>query len=149
MSDDLEGLAAHRRAVDATLPLLGAIQSIAEMAHRDAERVGVPVKLYAARVHALLKSLLESLEPPERDQLLARMTGSGPSALVVIGSERGLCGAFNDHLVRHVAGLVEPGMLVVCWGARCARMLAGTDRTITLSAPLPSLAVRSTQKSNV
>jgi len=93
MSDDLEALAAHRHAVDATLPLLGAIQSIAEMAHRDAERAGAPLKEYAARVRALLKTLLESLEPHERDELLARMTGSGPSALVVIGSERGLCGA--------------------------------------------------------
>jgi F-type H+-transporting ATPase subunit gamma len=141
MSDDLEALAAHRRAVDATLPLIGAIQSIAEMAHRDAERGGAPLKEYLATVRALLKRLLESLELHDRDELLARMTGSGPSALVVIGSERGLCGAFNDHLARQAAGLIEPGTLVVCWGARCARMLHGAGHTLTLSAPLPSLAV--------
>jgi F-type H+-transporting ATPase subunit gamma len=141
MSDDLQALAAHRRAVDATLPLLGAIQSIAELAHRDAERAAGPLQTYAARVRALLKSLLDSPELAERDQLLAGMTGSGPSLLVVIGSERGLCGAFNDHLARQVAGLSEPGMLVVCWGTRCGRMLKSAGHTVTLSAPLPSLAL--------
>ena len=141
MSDDLEALAAHQRAVDATLPLLGAIQSIAEMAHRDAERAGAPVQVYTARVRARLTALVESLDPPERDLLLARTTGSGPTALVVIGSERGLCGAFNDHLARQTTALIEPGTLVICWGARCARMLHAAGHAIVLTAPLPSLAV--------
>jgi F-type H+-transporting ATPase subunit gamma len=141
MSDDLEALAAHRRAVEATLPLLGAIQSIAEMAHRDAERAGNPVQVYRARVRARLNGLVESLEPQERGQLLARMAGTGPNAVIVIGSERGLCGAFNEHLARQTAAHVEPGTLVMCWGARCARTVHGAGHSITLTAPLPSLAV--------
>jgi F-type H+-transporting ATPase subunit gamma len=141
MSEDIESLAAHRRAIDATIPLLGAIQSIAEMAYRDAERAGAPVRTYAARVHGMLDVLVTSLEPAERQQLLTRMAGPGPGAVVAIGSERGLCGAFNDRLVRHIAGLLQPETLVVCWGSRVARLLRTSGYQVALSAPLPSLVV--------
>jgi F-type H+-transporting ATPase subunit gamma len=61
--------------------------------------------------------------------------------VVVIGSERGLCGAFNEHLARQTAALVGPGTLVVCWGARCARTVHSAGHRIAHAAPLPSLAV--------
>ncbi|HEY1296904.1 MAG TPA: F0F1 ATP synthase subunit gamma [Chloroflexota bacterium] len=141
MSEDVEALAAHRRAVEATIPLLGAIQSIAEMAHREAERAGAPVKVYTTRVRERLNALVASLEAADRRQLLARMTGSGPSVMVVIGSERGLCGAFNDRLVRQAVPTIGQDTLVVCWGRRGERLLRSTGHVVTLSAPLPSLGV--------
>jgi F-type H+-transporting ATPase subunit gamma len=141
MTEDLESLAAHQRAIDATIPLLGAIQSIAEMAYRDADRAGAPVRAYAARVHGLLDVLVTSLEPADRQQLLARMAGPGPGAVVAIGSERGLCGAFNDRLVRHLAGLLQPETPVACWGSRVARLLRTAGYEVALCAPLPSLVV--------
>jgi F-type H+-transporting ATPase subunit gamma len=140
MTEDLDALAAHRHAIHATIPLLGAIQSIAEMAFRTAERTVAPVTAYAEHVDALLDELLEALEPSARGALLGSAAGSSPSALLVIGSERGLCGAFNERVVRRAVQLLRPDTVIVCWGSRGERLLRAAGHTIALAAPLPLLA---------
>jgi hypothetical protein len=58
VTNDLEGLARHQRAIQATIPRLDAVRSIAEMAYREAERALPPLTAYADRVGAQLDELM-------------------------------------------------------------------------------------------
>jgi len=141
VTEDLDALAVHRRAIQATIPLLGAIQSIAEMAFRAAERAIAPVAAYAERLQIVLDSLATSLDADERGPILGGGVPAGPAALLLIASERGLCGAFNERLVRRCVQLLESGTILICWGRRGERLLTAAGHQVTLAASLPSLSL--------
>jgi F-type H+-transporting ATPase subunit gamma len=141
--EDIEGLAAHRRAIEATIPLLDAMRSIAEMVFRLAQRATTPLDAYAEQVTTMLNTLASTLEPAVQEQIFARMTGSGRRAVVVVGSERGLCGAFNESLLRHAQTLLTTDTLLICWGSRLARAAHSAGYRVDVSLPLPSLRIAS------
>jgi F0F1-type ATP synthase gamma subunit len=63
---------------------------------------------FAGLVRGVLDRLVTTRESPDHHELLDELTCRGAAALLVIGSERGLCGAFNEHLVRRIATLLAP-----------------------------------------
>jgi F-type H+-transporting ATPase subunit gamma len=71
--------------------------------------------------------------------------------LIVIGSERGLCGAFNSSLVRYVEGeldrFAEDGLEVElhALGARVTRALERADLVVSSSRALPMAALPSSE----
>jgi F-type H+-transporting ATPase subunit gamma len=141
--EDIEGLAAHRRAIEATIPLLDAMRSIAEMVFRLAQRAITPLDAYAEEVTAMLNALASTLEPAVQERIFAGMTGSGPPAVVVVGSERGLCGAFNESLLKHAQPLLAADTLLICWGSRLARTAHSAGYRVDASLSLPSLRTAS------
>lgn len=146
MAEDIEALAAHRRAIGATIPLLDATRSIAELAYRQAQRASEPAERYAGLVEAEFGRLIASLGRRVGAAYLAGLTGGGPPLLLVITAERGLCGAFNERIVaeaRRVLRAGEPPAELVCWGNRGARLLVGVGERALRTAALPSLTVPS------
>ena len=141
--EDTESLAAHRRAIEATIPLLDAMRSIAEMAYRAAQRAIMPLDAYAEQVTAMLNTLAGTLEPAVQEKIFAGLTGSGPQAVVLVGSERGLCGAFNETLLRHAQPLLAPDTLLICWGSRVVRTARSAGCRVDESLKLPSLRMAS------
>jgi F-type H+-transporting ATPase subunit gamma len=72
----------------------------------------------------------------------------------VIGSERGLCGAFNSTLLRFAEGVIEQheaqGIEVelAALGSRAIRALERQGREIAWSSPLPMTALPSSELAN-
>jgi F-type H+-transporting ATPase subunit gamma len=140
---DYEAIRAHQHAVQQVIPLLEAIRSVAEIAFRHAEGRLPPLARYASRLDAELNDLT-----PRADDRISDTEGmSGPQLLVVVSSERGLCGAFNQRLVdRAVAELrgwrsAGEETVLVCLGRQGKRLLEATLETLAFSAPMPSFAL--------
>ena len=69
--------------------------------------------------------------------------------LLVISSERGLCGAFNERLIERVRSDLArrrsagAKVVLVCLGRRGAQLLQAAREDVTRSWPLPSFALSS------
>jgi F-type H+-transporting ATPase subunit gamma len=146
VSVDLEALGARRDAISALVPLLEGIRSIAELAYRRNARLVPPVDQYTDHVQVLLSQLVASLPDEARAGYLAG-PGGDPMGLLVITSERGLCGAFNERLVARSLEVVQQEIQqgtevkLLCWGSRGKRLLEAKGQTIHYSARLPSFTL--------
>jgi F-type H+-transporting ATPase subunit gamma len=146
---NLAAIAAHERGVERLIPLLSSIQSVAEIGWRRAHARFQPLHEYGARLQTLLAQLLGALEAAQREALARQWAGGQSTGLLVIGSERGLCGAFNERLVsravRDADQLLGEGRKVtlLCLGTRARRALDQAGRSAAYFKPLPSLSVPS------
>jgi F-type H+-transporting ATPase subunit gamma len=144
---DLENLAARIRAIDQTVPLLEAIRSVAEIAYRRTGRMADPMKDYSARVDSLFEVLSGLLNDEQRTALLAGAGGSGPTALLIVSSDRGLCGAFNSSLATAASRLVREyadrgdRVRIFCWGMRGKRLLETAGHEVPFGSSLASIAL--------
>jgi F-type H+-transporting ATPase subunit gamma len=142
---DYESIRAHQHAVEQVIPLLEAIRSVAEIAYRRAE-AGLPsLAQYAARIDAQLADL-----NAVADGAFAGGDGEARrSVLVVVSSERGLCGGFNQRLVDKVRAELRQKrsageeVLLVTLGSRGLRLLDAAGEAIVHSTRLPSFAMPS------
>jgi F-type H+-transporting ATPase subunit gamma len=146
MSVDLEALEARRRTIGALVPLLQGIRSVAEMAFRRNARRVAPVDAYTDQVQVLLGQLLAAVPPEARTGLLAG-PGAGPAGLLVIATERGLCGVFNERLVARALEIVRQEarlgveVKLFAWGSRGKRLLEAAGQAVSYSARLPSFTL--------
>jgi len=68
----------------------------------------------------------------------------GPSALLVISSERGLCGGFNSRLAAEALELVRQyasrgeTLRLLCWGSRARRLLEAAGQDVLYGAEVTS-----------
>ena len=136
-------------------PILGALRTISLGSWRTALSRGDDVRRYAERLMAMLPPLLSHIRPsPLRRRLLAgwrsrRKTPPSPAriAVLVIGSERGLCGGFNTTVVgraeRYLAELSVSGAQVelMALGTRVARLFRRYRRSLAWSGALSVTAL--------
>ena len=148
MTTDLAELGVHRRVIEQTVPLLDAIRSVAEMAFRRAQSRLASVQAYGDEVTLMLSQLVGALDRREREASLGGLIGSGPTALLVICGERGLCGPFNSRLVKQAVQLVADqgredsrGVELLCWGSRGSRLLQAAGQSPLHTATLGSFAL--------
>ena len=145
--EDLAALEAHRRAIAHLVPLLEAVRSVAEIAWRRAEAAGAPLRAYTDRIETMLAAALGTLDPRERAAVLAPWSATGAVGLLVVTSERGLCGRFNHRLVdaslAYARTLTEQGQPVhfLLLGSRGRRLLDEAGQPVLFSRPLPSLGL--------
>jgi len=145
MTADYEGIRGHRHAIEQVIPLLEAIRAVAEVAFRRAE-AGLPsLTRYAARIDAQLADLNELAD----GMLTSPEAPVQRSVLVVISSERGLCGAFNQRLVEQVRRELErrrsasEEVILVCLGSRGRRLLEAAGEHVALAIRLTSFSLPS------
>ena len=145
--EGIEGINARLRNIRAVEPILGAMRTISLGSWLAALKKRVLVLGYAERLLALVPALASHLGA-SRSGRQTEKASPAPVAVIVIGSERGLCGAFNNTLVRHVEdelariqanGLVELHTL----GTRVTRALQRLDYEIAWSRSLPMAALPS------
>ena len=145
--EDLTSLAAHRRSIERLIPLLDAIRSVAEIAWRRADQALAPLAVYEDRLGGLLQEVVGSLDREERRQLLATGRTPGPTGLLLVTSERGLCGGFNHRLVQN--GVEEARALaaqgqevrILCLGRRGLQILESMHQPVLRGWPLSSVGV--------
>lgn len=142
--EGIEGIEARLNNIRSVEPILGAMRTISLGSWQAALRRRQQVLAYADRVLSLLAPILSS-RPVGRPR--ARGAPAGRAVTVVLGSERGLCGAFNSTLAHYVvrelaargADEVEPELH--CLGTRATRALRRLGIEATISRPLPTAAL--------
>ena len=136
----------HLDAVSGLEPLMRAIRSVAEVAYRRADERSETLEIYETHITALLRSATRELSAPEREQLLGEGAGQRIGVLLV-GSERGLCGPFNEQALdtfqRTLDRIEEEGRQAVplVLGSKASRVLSQRGFESTFSRSLPSFNV--------
>jgi F-type H+-transporting ATPase subunit gamma len=143
--ESLETLEAHRRGVSHLVPILDAVRSIAELAWRHAERGFHPLDAYAQRLQTAFERMVATLTREERAALAPR--DHLPVGLLIVSSERGLCGPFNERVVEYglaqARSFTEKGAEVryLCVGNRSRRLLEASGVTPLYTRALASLSI--------
>jgi F0F1-type ATP synthase gamma subunit len=147
VSGEVDELAEHRRTIERLVPFLDAIRSIAAIAWRRAEQRVAALADYQRRLDAKLVQVAAG-RPTERwlpDPTRAAVRG--PVALLLVTSERGRCGGFNDQLIAAALGQARQEaargktVQLLCLGDRGRSRLATTGQALVYARPLPSLTV--------
>ncbi len=129
----------HIRTVE---PIVSALRTISLGSWQEALGQRDAIQTYAQRLTDLLPLLIPHLPPAPEAQPGAKHTRKPPSrvALLVIGSERGLVGAFNtavvEHAQRHANGL-NTNDVEVSWMALGSRPQHLIQQPLDWSAALP------------
>lgn len=150
MNESLEELTSHRHSIAGLIPFLDAVRSIAEIAWRRAEQRAAPLAAYYRQLESVLEQALANVGDDQRAKLLywpGRTGGKPITGILLITSERGLCGSFNERLVARglecateLRARGDQGR-ILCLGAQGRRRLEAAGETLLYSSPLPSLSI--------
>jgi len=122
-------------------PILDALQTISMGSWQAALRRKRAMERYYARLAGLIPLIVPHLDQPPAP----RETGEGRLELLVIGTERGLCGAFNTTLIDRLADYLdqrgEDDVRLMVLGGRLRRLLERRDYELAWERKLPTTAL--------
>jgi F-type H+-transporting ATPase subunit gamma len=148
--EGIEAIKARLGNIRSVEPILGAMRTISLGSWQAALKRKERVLAYSERLLSLLHPLAPHLGSRRRRPRRAT-EASAPTLVIVIGSERGLCGAFNSSLVHYVedelARFADEGLEVELHslGTRVTRALARVGLSPSSSRALPMAALPSSE----
>ena len=149
---DQEGIQARLNNIRSVEPILGAMRTIALGSWQAALNRKTRIRRYSNRLTELLPPLVARLGAKHG----RRSQPASPTIeVLVIGSERGLCGAFNSSLIQHVeqalAQYASDGVEVriAALGSRVIRGLERNGHDLQWAMPLPVTTLPSSELARV
>ena len=113
------------------------MKALSSVSIRQYERAEAAIADYARTVELGLMAILRQRRL-EGAPLPVADAGTGREALIVIGSDRGLCGGYNDRIIRFARSRMEDEpMLLSVIGARVAARLEADGRRVDGFHSLP------------
>ena len=107
--ETLEALARRMSTAQDVRDLVRTMKSVAAVSIRQYERTAAALDAYDRPIELGLRALLR--EGPLTDAVGGRRAAAG-TAVVVLGSDQGLCGTFNEQVVRRLQQDLDAGRLV-------------------------------------
>jgi F-type H+-transporting ATPase subunit gamma len=103
------------RAVKSIQQITKAVKMVAASKLRRAQERVLATRPYALEARRVLRSVASRIDPAKHP-LLARRPGAatGPTLLIVVTSDRGLCGSFNTNVIKGVGAFLRenPGRAI-------------------------------------
>jgi F-type H+-transporting ATPase subunit gamma len=125
------------RSVQSTQQITKAMEMVAAAKLRRAQDRSVSARPYAAKMTEILKSL--SMVPGERSHPLFEKREIKRRTIVVISSDKGLCGSFNANVIRQaeliVRGAEHEHIDLIPVGRRSVQYFTRRDRTGSFQIP--------------
>jgi F-type H+-transporting ATPase subunit gamma len=119
------------KSVKNTAQITKAMQMVAATKMRRAQQSAVALRPYAERLDDLAAHLYASVGPNEVGHpLLQKRTGNGKTAVVVLTSEKGLCGPLNTNLLREVLRHDDPSKVYIGVGRKGRQTLARLKKNL-------------------
>jgi len=133
-------------------PLLGALRTISMGTWRLAQKKVAQMVQYEQNYHAIIKEILPHIKPPKnRKPAREDAEGLADSIILILGSERGLCGRFNETLAENAENWINQqgfrSHQIWAMGSKMVRILERMGISIGWRNPLPSGALVSYQDS--
>src|SRR5512133_700402 len=98
---NLKAIRIRLSSVKSTKQITSAMKMVSAAKLRKAQDRIVQLRPYAGKLHEILMGLNNSLQETEIDNIYSpRKAGRGRVLLVVVTSNRGLCGGFNANVIR-------------------------------------------------
>ncbi|MGC9358774.1 MAG: F0F1 ATP synthase subunit gamma [Anaerolineae bacterium] len=142
--EDLERIKEHLRNIQSVEPIISALRTIAASAWRQARSRLQATQDYTEDLGAVLASLLPRLTQSSRPLpfIVPDRTSATKTALVVIASDRGLCGSYNDIILeradRHLAQRPSgTSPLLITLGSRAEQHFLARGTPLFLAQPMP------------
>ena len=120
------------KSVKNTSQITKAMQMVAATKMRRAQQIALALRPYAERLDEMAGHLYANIGPSEVSHpLLQRRTGkSGRTAVVVLTSEKGLCGPLNTNLLREVLRNDSPDKVYISVGRKGRQTLARLKKNL-------------------
>src|SRR5512133_195988 len=90
-----------------TRQITSAMKMVSAAKLRKAQDKIVRLRPYANKLHEILVGLTQSLADTEVENVYSRQSSPEKVLLVVITSNRGLCGAFNSNVIREARRVIS------------------------------------------
>lgn len=103
---NLKAIRIRISSVKSTRQITSAMKMVAAAKLRKAQDKIVRLRPYANKLHEILVGLTQSLSDSEDDNVYGRKSTPEKVLLVVITSNRGLCGGFNANVIRETRRVV-------------------------------------------
>ena len=98
MAENLERAEERLHNIQTVEPILSALRTISHSSWQNARRKSRELRQYRQRLKELIAFLLAHIRQPSLPAPEATLKGANTSILMLIGSERGLCGRFHIDL---------------------------------------------------
>jgi len=104
---NLKAIRIRIASVKSTRQITSAMKMVSAAKLRRAQDKIVRLRPYANKLHEILVGLSQSLAETEVENIYARQSAPEKVLLVVVTSNRGLCGAFNSNVIRETRRIIN------------------------------------------
>ena len=104
---NLKAIRIRITSVKSTRQITSAMKMVSAAKLRKAQDKIVRLRPYANKLHEILVGLTQSLGDSELDNVYGRISSPGKILIVVVTSNRGLCGAFNTNVIKEVRKIIS------------------------------------------
>jgi F-type H+-transporting ATPase subunit gamma len=104
---NLKAIRIRISSVKSTKQITSAMKMVSAAKLRKAQDKIVRLRPYASKLHEILVGLSQSLAEAEIENIFARSSSDEKILIVVITSNRGLCGAFNSNVIKESRRIVS------------------------------------------
>jgi F-type H+-transporting ATPase subunit gamma len=103
---NLKAIRIRISSVKSTRQITSAMKMVAAAKLRKAQDKIVRLRPYANKLHEILIGLTQSLSDSEDDNIFGRKSAPEKVLIIVITSNRGLCGGFNSNVIKETRRIV-------------------------------------------
>jgi F-type H+-transporting ATPase subunit gamma len=103
---NLKAIRIRITSVKSTRQITSAMKMVSAAKLRKAQDKIVRLRPYANKLHEILVGLTQSLADSELDNMYGRISSPEKILIVVITSNRGLCGAFNTNVIKEARRVI-------------------------------------------
>src|ERR1700677_964821 len=132
------------KSVKNTAQITKAMQMVAATKMRRAQLAAIALRPYASRLDDMAANIYEHVGPNEVSHpLLQKRTTNGKTAVLVLTSEKGLCGPLNTNLLRDVMRNDDASKVYVSVGRKGRQVLVRLKKNLIADFELkdsPTLA---------
>lgn len=104
---NLKAIRIRIASVKSTRQITSAMKMVSAAKLRKAQDKIVRLRPYAGKLHEILVGLSQSLADTEVENIYARQSSPEKVLLIMITSNRGLCGAFNSNVIKETRRLIN------------------------------------------
>ncbi len=104
---NLKAIRIRITSVKSTRQITSAMKMVSAAKLRKAQDKIVRLRPYANKLHEILVDLSQSLADSEVENIYGRTSAPEKILIVVITSNRGLCGAFNSNVIKEARRIVS------------------------------------------
>jgi F-type H+-transporting ATPase subunit gamma len=119
------------KSVKNTAQITKAMQMVAATKMRRAQQAAIALRPYASRLDDMAANIYAGIGPNEVSHpLIQKRTKSGKTAVVVLTSEKGLCGPLNTNLLRDVLRADNADKVYISVGRKGRQVLARLKKNL-------------------
>jgi F-type H+-transporting ATPase subunit gamma len=119
------------KSVKNTAQITKAMQMVAATKMRRAQQAAIALRPYASRLDDMAANIYAGVGPHEVGHpLLQKRNKSGKTAVLVLTTEKGLCGPLNTNLLRDVLRADDAGKVYISVGRKGRQVLARSKKNL-------------------